>query len=115
MTNGMGSALLVDILRRTVISRAYPLIFGGTALVLTVTMIAPFAPFLIFGVLLSHRRWLGIVLLSSLGSAFGGLILYLTFHYLGWVQFAESYPDLIASRDRKSTRLNSSHRCISYA
>jgi membrane protein YqaA with SNARE-associated domain len=48
-------------------------------------------------VLLRNDRWKQIVLISSLGSATGGLILYSVFYYLGWSQIVAAYPDLIHS------------------
>jgi membrane protein YqaA with SNARE-associated domain len=85
-------------LRRAIPARAYPLMVGVIALVLTVSMTIPFASILIVAVLLRRDRWKEIVLVSSLGSATGGLILYLTFHYLGWSQIAAYYPDLPQSK-----------------
>jgi hypothetical protein len=61
----------------------------------------PQTPALIFtallplAVLLRHARWKEIVLISSIGSSTGGLILYFTFYYLGWSQIAAAYPDLM--------------------
>src|SRR5512138_88133 len=78
--------------------RAYPLAIGFIALILTVSMTIPFASILIGAVLLRRDRWKEIVVVSSLGSATGGLILYLSFHYLGWSQIATAYPDLIQSK-----------------
>jgi membrane protein YqaA with SNARE-associated domain len=49
-------------------------------------------------VLLRHDRWKEIVLISSLGSATGGVILYFIFYYLGWSQIVAAYPDLIQSK-----------------
>ncbi|MGB7826427.1 MAG: hypothetical protein WBL86_08925, partial [Pseudolabrys sp.] len=37
-------------------------------------------------------------LLSSLGSATGGLLLYVIFHHWGWAQLAAAYPDLLQSK-----------------
>src|SRR5262249_48623086 len=76
----------------------YPILVGVVALVLTVSMTIPFVSILIVAVLLRRDRWKEIVLVSSLGSATGGLILYLTFHYLGWSQIAAYYPDLPQSK-----------------
>ena len=78
--------------------RAYLLMTGITALLITVSMTIPFASILVGAVLLRHDRWKEIVLVSSLGSATGGLILYFTFYYLGWTQIAVAYPDLIQSK-----------------
>jgi membrane protein YqaA with SNARE-associated domain len=61
---------------------------GVIALVLTVSMTIPFASILVVAILLRRDRWKEIMLVSSLGSATGGLILYLTFHYFGWSQIA---------------------------
>jgi membrane protein YqaA with SNARE-associated domain len=85
-------------LLRAIPVRAYPLVIGFIALVLTVSMTIPFASILIGAVLLRRDRWKEIVVVSSLGSATGGLILYLSFHYLGWIQIAAAYPDLMQSK-----------------
>jgi membrane protein YqaA with SNARE-associated domain len=85
-------------LRRAIPKRAYPLMVGVLALVLTVSMTIPFASILIGAVLLRRDRWKEIVLVSSLGSATGGPVLYLIFHHLGWSQIAVAYPDLTQSK-----------------
>jgi membrane protein YqaA with SNARE-associated domain len=69
-----------------------------TAVMVTISMIIPFASILIGAVLLRHERWKEIVAVSSLGSATGGLILYWVFYYLGWGQIVAAYPDLIQSK-----------------
>jgi membrane protein YqaA with SNARE-associated domain len=79
-------------------NRVYPLIIGGIAFVLTMSMAMPFVPILIGTVLARRDRWIVIALLSSLGSAAGGLVLYLIFHHLGWNQVIASYPDLMQSQ-----------------
>jgi membrane protein YqaA with SNARE-associated domain len=76
----------------------YPFLVGGVAFALTMSMLMPFVPILIGAVLARRDRWIAIVLLSSIGSAAGGLVLYLTFHHLGWSQILESYPDLLQSQ-----------------
>jgi membrane protein YqaA with SNARE-associated domain len=81
-------------LHRVSIVGAYPVAVGIAAFALTVTMIIPFASILIGAVLLRRDRWKEIVVLSSLGSATGGLILYVSFHHLGWSQITAAYPDL---------------------
>ena len=83
---------------RAVPGRAYLLMTGITALLITVSMTVPFAPILVGAVLLRHERWKEIVLISSLGSAIGGLILYWVFYYLGWSQIVSAYPDLTQSK-----------------
>ena len=85
-------------LRTTVPERAYLLMTGITALLITVSMTIPFASILVGAVLLRHDRWKEIVLISSLGSATGGVILYFIFYYLGWSQIVVAYPDLIQSK-----------------
>jgi membrane protein YqaA with SNARE-associated domain len=84
--------------RERISSPAYPLTVGVLALVLTVSMTIPFAAVLIGTILLRRDRWREIVLLSSLGSAIGGLVLYLAFHHLGWAQITVAYPDLAQSK-----------------
>jgi membrane protein YqaA with SNARE-associated domain len=64
---------------------------------LTVSML-PFASILVIAVLLRRDRWGEIVILSSLGSATGGLALYLIFHHLGWSQILAAYPDLTQTK-----------------
>jgi hypothetical protein len=52
--------------------RAYPLMVGINALVMTVSMTIPFASILISAVLLRRDQSKEIVVVSSLGSATGG-------------------------------------------
>ena len=78
--------------------RTYLLTVAIIAFIFTVSMTIPFASILIGAVLLRHVRWKEIVLVSSLGSATGGLFLYFTFYYLGWSQIAAAYPDLLQSK-----------------
>jgi membrane protein YqaA with SNARE-associated domain len=94
----IGVAMPLRVALRAISVRAYPLAIGTTALILTVSMTIPFASILIGAVLLRRDRWKEIVVMSSLGSATGGLILYLSFHYLGWSQIAVAYPDLAQSK-----------------
>lgn len=84
-------------LRRAVSARAYPFVIGVVGLILAVSMV-PFASILIGAILLDRGRWREIVVLSSLGSATGGVILYLAVHHLGWNQIAALYPDLMQSK-----------------
>ena len=86
------------ILRGATSMRVYPLLVGSIALLLTVSMTIPFASVLIAAVLLRPTRWKAIALLSSFGSAAGGLFLYMIFHHLGWNYVVESYPDLVQSK-----------------
>lgn len=86
------------VLERAVSHHHYPLIVGGIAFALTVSMMVPFASVLIPAVLLCRKRWKLIAILSSAGSALGGLTLYLIFHHLGWNQIIASYPDLAQSK-----------------
>ncbi len=78
--------------------RVYPLLVGGIALLLTVSMSIPFASILVAAVLLRRDRWKEITLVSSVGSAAGGLLLYTVFHHLGWNYLIEAYPDLVQSK-----------------
>jgi membrane protein YqaA with SNARE-associated domain len=78
--------------------RTYLLMVGIIAFFITVSMTIPFALILIGAVLLRHARWKEIVLISSLGSATGGLILYSIFYYLGWSQITAAFPDLMRSK-----------------
>ncbi len=79
-------------------SRLYPGLVGLMAFAATISMTVPFAPLLTFAVLLRRDRWLPIVLLSALGSAVGGLVLYLVFHHLGWNNLMAAYPDTAHSQ-----------------
>jgi membrane protein YqaA with SNARE-associated domain len=83
--------------RRVTSGRGYPVIVGMIALLLTVSMV-PFASILVGAVLMRRQHWAAIVVLSSLGSAVGGVLLYLTFHHLGWSQITAAYPDLAQSK-----------------
>jgi membrane protein YqaA with SNARE-associated domain len=78
--------------------RIFPLLVAGIALLLTVSMSIPFSSILILAVLLRRNRWKEIVVLSSIASATGGLVLYTVFHYLGWPYLIEAYPDLVQSK-----------------
>jgi membrane protein YqaA with SNARE-associated domain len=79
-------------------ARAYPLVIGVIACLLTVSMTIPFAPILIGAVLLNRQRWVAIVIVSSFGSASGGLFLYLGLHHLGWNQVVTLDPALAQSQ-----------------
>jgi len=83
---------------RAVPERAYLLMTGIAALLITVSMTIPFASILVGAVLLRRDRWKEIVVIASVGSATGGLILYWAFYYLGWSQIVIAYPDLIQSK-----------------
>jgi membrane protein YqaA with SNARE-associated domain len=76
----------------------FPWAVGLTAFALTISMLFPFVPILLGAVAASRGRAGLIVALSGLGSAIGGVILYVTFHHLGWNQIAEAYPDLSQSK-----------------
>lgn len=89
--------ILVTIVR-VAETREFPALVGFTAFALTVSMLLPFVPVLVGAIAASRRRSAPIILLSSLGSAVGGLVLFLTFHYLGWSQIVEAYPDLLKSK-----------------
>jgi membrane protein YqaA with SNARE-associated domain len=85
-------------LRSATFARAYPLMVGVVALIVTVSMTVPFASILIGAILLRREHWRAIVLLSSLGSATGGMVLYVIFHHWGWPQLAAAYPELLQSK-----------------
>jgi hypothetical protein len=85
-------------LRRAILAGTYPLMVGIMAMAMTVSMTIPFASILIGAVLLRRDQWKEIVLVASLGSATGGLFVYLIFHYLGWNQIVDAYPDLTESK-----------------
>lgn len=83
---------------RATSSRLYRPLVGVMAFGATLSMAIPFASILAFAVLLRRDRWLLIALLSSLGSAVGGLLLYLVFHHLGWNNFIALYPEVARSQ-----------------
>ena len=85
------------VLARSTTSRPYPAVVAAVAFGLTVSMSMPFAPVLIFAVLLNRARWRSIAIHCSLGSAAGALVLYLVFHHLGWAAVTAYYPDLTRS------------------
>jgi membrane protein YqaA with SNARE-associated domain len=81
------------------ISRAvYLLTITALAFIFTVSMSIPAVTVVIGAVLLRPDRWKQPVLCSSLGSAIGGVALYLLFHHLGWNEIAAAYPDLVQSK-----------------
>lgn len=73
----------------------FPLLVGVMALGSTVTMSLPFAPILVFAVLLQPARAGRTVLAAALGSAVGGVLLYLMFHHWGWNTVIAKYPELV--------------------
>lgn len=75
----------------------YAALVGCAAFAATVSMSIPFASLLVLAVLLRSDRWARIAFFSSVGSALGGVLLYLAFRHLGWEQFEEAYPQLIAA------------------
>jgi membrane protein YqaA with SNARE-associated domain len=85
-------------LQRVASSRAYPFAVGGIALLFTISMTIPFASILIAAVLVRRERWISIVLLASLGSSTGGVVLYLVFYHLAWNQITEFFPSLAGSQ-----------------
>lgn len=86
------------ILRQTSQSPWHALLVGLMALGATLSMSIPFAPILVFAVLLQPKRWLWLVITASLGSALGGVGLYVLFHHLGWQQLLAKYPELVHGR-----------------
>jgi len=85
-------------LQRVASNRAYPFAVGGIAFLFTISMTIPFASILIGAILVRRDRWIAIVLLASLGSSTGGVLLYLVFHHLGWNQITVLYPGLAGSQ-----------------
>jgi membrane protein YqaA with SNARE-associated domain len=86
------------VLEGAVAARAYPFMVALIACLLTLSMTIPFASILIGAVLLNRERWIAIAVLSSFGSALGGLFLYSVFHHLGWSGVIALYPELTQSR-----------------
>lgn len=78
--------------------RAYPVALGAAAFGATLSMTVPFATVLVAAVLAAPKRWRALAICSSLGTGLAGLVLYLAFHHLGWVQFTERHPEIAASR-----------------
>ena len=85
-------------LQRVVSNRTYPFAVGGIAFLFTISMTIPFASILIGAILVRRDRWIAIVLLASLGSSTGGVLLYLVFHHFGWDQITALYPTLADSQ-----------------
>lgn len=85
-------------LERATGSRRYPFVVGVVAFVSTLSMSVPFASVLVFAVLLRRERWRAITLCSAVGASFGGLLLYLVFHHLGWNQLVAWYPEIAGSK-----------------
>jgi membrane protein YqaA with SNARE-associated domain len=70
---------------------------GLLALGLTLSMTVPVTSALVPAVLLGPRRWRGIVILSSAGSAIGATVLVIAFHHLGWQQIYAAFPEFAHS------------------
>lgn len=85
-------AYLQSLLQRHAMGRFYPLFTGAVACGCAVSAI-PFVPVLIAAVLISPQQWRSIAIFTSMGSAFGGLIVLLIFHQLGWVYIMQSHPE----------------------
>lgn len=75
----------------------YPVLVGLFAFGATLSMSVPFGSILVVATLLRRDKWLRIAILSSLGSALGGLVLYVVFHHLGWNSLIARYPDVVRS------------------
>jgi membrane protein YqaA with SNARE-associated domain len=88
---------LWTILEGAASARVYPFVVGVIACLLTVSMTVPFVSILIGAVLVNRERWVAIVIVSSFGSAFGGVFLYLGIHHLGWAEVLALYPQLAQS------------------
>jgi membrane protein YqaA with SNARE-associated domain len=82
---------------RAIFALSYPFAVGVVAFILTISMLSV-ASVLIVAVLLRRERWGEIVILASLGSAIGGLTLYLIFHHLGWSHILAAYPELTRAK-----------------
>lgn len=89
---------LLGTLRRFAHRPVYPLVVGIAAFGATLSMTLPFATVLVASVLAAPKRWRAVSFWSSVGTALAGLVLYLVFHHLGWVQFAERHPEIATSR-----------------
>jgi membrane protein YqaA with SNARE-associated domain len=89
---------LVRAVVRSADRRAYPAAIGAAAFGATLSMTVPFATVLVAAVLAAPKRWRALAVWSSIGTGLAGLVLYLAFHHLGWVQFAERYPEIATSR-----------------
>jgi membrane protein YqaA with SNARE-associated domain len=102
---GMATAGLriVRVLERGAASPLYLVLVGAAGLAVTVSMTIPFASVIVPAVLLSRRRWLAVALTAAVGSALGGLILYLAFHHLAWGMAARHLPMLQQSAAWQTT------------
>jgi membrane protein YqaA with SNARE-associated domain len=84
-------------LRRVADTPLLPAVAGVLAFGLTLSMTVPVTSALVPAVLLAPRRWRGIVILSSLGSAIGATVLVIAFHHLGWAQIYAAFPEFARS------------------
>ena len=84
-------------LERNTGRREYPVLVGCAACAATLSMSFPFASLLVPAVLLRRQRWAAIAFFSGVGSALGGLLLYLAFRHLGWAQFEALHPEMVGS------------------
>lgn len=78
--------------------RWFPLLVGGCAFLVTITLTVPVELLVIIGVLISPSRWIATGSLAALGSSFASLGLYLAFHHLGWDLLLDWYPDIANSK-----------------
>lgn len=72
----------------------YPWVVAFFAFVVTLTFSFPFAAVLIPATLLAPQRWLGLGILSGVGSGIGASALVQVFHSVGWGAIAQHYPEL---------------------
>lgn len=98
MLGHMAQRYLRRSLARAAGGAGYPLLVGAMSLGATLSMSIPFAPILVFAVLLQPRQAGRCAGMAALGSALGGVALYLLFHHWGWRHIAETYPELVHGR-----------------
>lgn len=76
----------------------FPLLVGGCAFLVTITLTLPVELLVVIGVLISPARWIGVGVFAALGSSLASLGLYLAFHHLGWDLLLDWYPDIARSK-----------------
>ena len=76
----------------------YPVLLGGCAFLATISLTLPVELLVVFGVLVSPRRWIAVSLWAALGSSIGTAGLYFAFHHFGWNLLTAWYPDIADSQ-----------------
>jgi hypothetical protein len=84
-------------LATTTHSRWYGPMAGAIAFGLTLTVSAPYTAVLVAALWLTPERWKSLVICSSLGGAFGAVVLISGFQHLGWAAVYAAFPELASS------------------